>query len=361
MAKSTPVQLSIFDLMTSGDSFSVTSSLASPDGDTLCVSRDGQTTAKSGQAPVRVNRSPSPAPRKAKATSVISGLYSSALSKPAVPLSSWESRLRLRLARIGSTECSLTWKESVTPAGRPLSRLVPSTRPIAAIDCGLWQTPVADDAIDRAKGKVNSRGEPKLSGQVIAMWRTTQAVGAAPSGSPEPTEKPGALAPEFVAWLMGFPAAWLDCAPVMPKRSKNAGRKEAQKVVPKMLACERCGSEENLSRHHKDRDTDNNLASNLEVLCRPCHVAEHQTDGTWGTGPTPIVECAICGEFFKPKDHPGRAMICSEICHQELGRRAAMKRWHGESLSLYSRTAFLTGSVSCAPLAMPSSRKSQPK
>jgi hypothetical protein len=39
-----------------------------------------------------------------------------------------------------------------------------------------WQTPVADDAMDRAKGKVNSRGEPKLSGQVMAApWPTATA------------------------------------------------------------------------------------------------------------------------------------------------------------------------------------------
>ena len=32
---------------------------------------------------------------------------------------------------------------------------------------GLWQTPVADDAANRANGKWNSRGEPKLSAQVL--------------------------------------------------------------------------------------------------------------------------------------------------------------------------------------------------
>ncbi len=38
----------------------------------------------------------------------------------------------------------------------------------------LWQTPVADDAVDRAEGKRNSRGEPKLSGQV-KLWPTPNA------------------------------------------------------------------------------------------------------------------------------------------------------------------------------------------
>ena len=38
-------------------------------------------------------------------------------------------------------------------------------------ESGLWQTPVADDAVDRAAGKINSRGEPKLSAQV-KIWPT---------------------------------------------------------------------------------------------------------------------------------------------------------------------------------------------
>ena len=32
----------------------------------------------------------------------------------------------------------------------------------------MWQTPVADDSVDREKGKFNSRGEPKLSAHVLA-------------------------------------------------------------------------------------------------------------------------------------------------------------------------------------------------
>ena len=40
----------------------------------------------------------------------------------------------------------------------------------------MWQTPVADDAIARKKGKWNSRGEPKLSAQVL-MWPTPQTRG----------------------------------------------------------------------------------------------------------------------------------------------------------------------------------------
>jgi hypothetical protein len=45
------------------------------------------------------------------------------------------------------------------------------TTPVLRIEgkgSGYWQTPVADDAVNRAKGKWNSRGEPKLSAQLRA-------------------------------------------------------------------------------------------------------------------------------------------------------------------------------------------------
>lgn len=39
--------------------------------------------------------------------------------------------------------------------------------------------------------------------------------------------------------------------------------------------CNRCGSEERIEVHHKDRDRKNNDLNNLEVLCKSCHVSEH--------------------------------------------------------------------------------------
>jgi hypothetical protein len=44
-----------------------------------------------------------------------------------------------------------------------------------------WQTPVSDDAPDRKRGKINSRGEPKLSGQAIT-WGTPRASDAEKGG-----------------------------------------------------------------------------------------------------------------------------------------------------------------------------------
>jgi hypothetical protein len=293
----------MFEQMTLLDLPSATSLPELPDGHSPRDSQDGQTTANCGPARRRASRIPSPEKEKARMMIGTYGPTIFASSKPGAPLSQWESRLQQRLASIGSTDCLLTWKESATPASRRLFRLVPSTRPtdetafglwptpqnrmkaggeytdpqkaaarIASghqvnlsdavlvataqradgrsridqlprqVAAALWQTPVADDALDRTGGKVNSRGEPKLSAQAIrALWPTPTSLapakngnneagnsaglvairGLALSGSSDTTEKPGALDPAFVAWLMGFPPEWLESAPeAMPKKSK---------------------------------------------------------------------------------------------------------------------------------------------
>ena len=139
----------------------------------------------------------------------------------------------------------------------------------------LWQTPVADDVIERTKGKMNSRGKPKLSAQV-KMWPTPQARDHFPAHKPEyiaakkaqghgmsnlndavamqrfttprtpsktgggtgldggagaqammdeKTRKEltgGSLNPTWVEWLMGWPLGWSDCAPLATDKYRNA-------------------------------------------------------------------------------------------------------------------------------------------
>lgn len=140
--------------------------------------------------------------------------------------SSLENRLRRHL--IGSDLCEVTWKEWATPWGQSRSRPRARVRTTFGIDTGssepthksstwvsptardgtrgslparpwdtgvplsqqaaMWQTMVSDDALERERGKFNSRGEPKLSAQAImASWPTPTSL----SGGSETSNLPG--------------------------------------------------------------------------------------------------------------------------------------------------------------------------
>jgi hypothetical protein len=272
------------------------SSPGSEAGPSPFASPGGQTTGLCGRALAPASRSVSQEKAPGQMIPVTSGPTSIGSLAPADPLSSWESKLRQRLASLGSTECLLTWKESVTPQGRQLSRLVPSMRPIVATDYGLWPTPTlpnggrsiahADEwrgntpycngkkiqvdlsqvvkgmwptptTTDAKRGVGTIRPHdtgiplPQRVAQTVAMWPTPMAhearlgyqrrvgdtkgsqksltteatdhlgLGENITGLRGQTERPGALNPAFVCWLMGFPAEWEDCAPTaMPSRRR---------------------------------------------------------------------------------------------------------------------------------------------
>jgi hypothetical protein len=110
----------------------------------------------------------------------------------------------------------------------------------------LWQTPVADDSVDRAKGKWNSRGEPKLSAQV-KLWPTPTKQDASNNGGPSQHKRNslplntavlypmqqvvadpksgGKLNPQWVAWLMGYPTEYLNSVPWETRSSRKSRKK----------------------------------------------------------------------------------------------------------------------------------------
>ena len=120
-----------------------------------------------------------------------------------------------------STACYLALPRSGTMRNGRVYPRPPLALPTSEIESGYWQTPVADDCMDRAKGKVNSRGEPKLSAQV-KLWPTpTKSDGTGGPGCSgrdggqnlrtavaKSEQIGGSLNPTWVEWLMAWPLGY---------------------------------------------------------------------------------------------------------------------------------------------------------
>ena len=97
---------------------------------------------------------------------------------------------------------------------------------IRGTEFGLWQTPVADDAVNRKIGKWNSRGEPKLSAQVLFPTPTVcgnynRKGASSTSGNGLATVVGGTLNPMWVEWLMGWPIGWTVLKPLGTDRFRQ--------------------------------------------------------------------------------------------------------------------------------------------
>lgn len=232
---------------TSTDTPNVTSSPAWEAGQLLLDLQDFPTIERSGPPRARASRTASQAKAPAQLMRGTYGPTSFASFVPDGPLSLWESKLRQRLARIGSSECDLTWKALPMSDGVLLSRLVPSTPRTVEIDSGLlleaalWVTCTTRDHKDtpgmsmiRPDGRSRCDQLPRQVAATAAMWPTATAVdgqrglttrpqdtgvplpqrvglvlGIQPAGSSATTAKRGVLNPAFPCWLMGYPLAHL--------------------------------------------------------------------------------------------------------------------------------------------------------
>lgn len=60
--------------------------------------------------------------------------------------------------------------------------------------------------------------------------------------------------------------------------------------------CEKCGGNERISIHHKDRDRSNNSPGNLMTLCNRCHRTLHYEEDGPIPNHRPKQKCIICGK-----------------------------------------------------------------
>lgn len=288
------------NLPTSSDTPSATSSQELAGGPSQPDLLGGPMIGSCGPVRARANRSPSPAKEKPRMTIGTCGPTNFASSVPGGPLSGWESRLRRRLARTGSTECLLTWKESTTPAGRSLSRLVPSMRPTGGIGYGLWPTPTIRD------------------------WKDSPGMSFAP-------RKDGAsrldLVPRQVYWIA-------QNTPLALWRTPNAHVVDAKSSVVKL-------------ENRKPTDPQVGLADQVMAM--------------W---PTPTAVDGNRGLTTRPQDtgEPLPQRVGEVLGVPPAGSLGTTGKRAGLNPAFPCwLMGFPAGWDACAPTAMPSSRKSRPK
>ena len=108
---------------------------------------------------------PEPEPESTEREADSGARWPGSLAKYDRDTCSWKTAQR---SLLGDSEPSLvTWPRSGLMLDGQCWELPTLERRTSESASGFWQTPVADDAVNRQAGKWNSRGEPKLSAQVL--------------------------------------------------------------------------------------------------------------------------------------------------------------------------------------------------
>jgi hypothetical protein len=93
-------------------------------------------------------------------------------------------------------------------------------------------------------------------------------------------------------------------------------RNRCRRLYPVLGPCQRCGKPAR-DRHHKDANPGNNDPSNVEILCRSCHMAvdgrtARLADIVRSRAPVPPKPCRVCQRLSKPL-RKGRCPRCADF------------------------------------------------
>ena len=174
--------------------------------------QDGPMTDLFGQEVAHASHSALQAPSVAAKMSATYGLRSSGSSESAALQASLASKLPALLDSHGSTMFALTWKMKATPLRRQICQLAARAHPTKDSGCSGWLTP-------RARGDAGGkRWRDRLAKNLEDQAR----IYALMRGLPDTEVARLSLSATFVRRLMGYPAAWDDCAPTVTRSSRKS-------------------------------------------------------------------------------------------------------------------------------------------
>lgn len=89
-----------------------------------------------------------------------------------------------------------------------------------------------------------------------------------------------------------------DKRPIMARPSYATAHHHSRKMVAPG-PCARCQAANAIDVHHKDENWRNNDPTNLERLCRSCHLKEHKTRGVCAVCPLPVKGLGYCEKHYQ--------------------------------------------------------------